>query len=405
MVTCSQWGGGWDPRSSRRPIRLQLKLSRPMAAKFQLLAEPRGKSSPLYPVTYVQDRHRGSTCDPTHAQCSLGNKTIWKRRQDPQKRGDQTQAHTQGGRWKKKEDTVLRLPRDKVFYLFSSMTMRKAWRKKKKNVARKYRRPLMQSKGRWAEESLELSYFPFRFVELRSLFDAMSFVSALLCLRWEYSEQPVSLASSVNSRKSLQKLMSGRFLFFFFGVLFRGFNNDRRNVGRAEKLLSQMKGTIRGSGYKCQIHFRMEVMEAIQNGETKRGRAGVRLGGSISQSIVPLLLEFPLFCCLVAQVHVKSNKPIFSFIFKNALDFFQVINVYNGPSAELHDKDRLKWSNLIGFYSFLQHIFNTVLKIWFSLAPVVQTSVWSQLSYQFLLISHLIYLFYWTVMLLRVWHF
>lgn len=75
----------------------------------------------------------------------------------------------------------------------------------------------------------------------------------------------MSLASSVNSRKSLQKLMSGRFsfLFFFFGVLFRGFNNDRRNVGRAEKSLPQMKGTIRGSGYKCQIHFRMEVMEAI----------------------------------------------------------------------------------------------------------------------------------------------
>lgn len=129
--------------------------------------------------------------------------------------GDQTHTHTHRGRWKKEEDTVLRLPRDKVFYLFSSVAMRMAW-KKKKSIATKYHRPLPQSKGPWTEESLETSYFPFRFVQLCSLFDATSFVSALLCLHWEYSEQLVSLASSVNSRKSLQKLMSGRFFLFFF---------------------------------------------------------------------------------------------------------------------------------------------------------------------------------------------
>lgn len=137
-VTCSQWGGGWDPRSSRRPIRFQLKLSRPMAAKFQLLAEPRGKSSPLYPVTYVQHRRRGSACDPTHAQCSLGNKTIWKRRQDPQKRAAgirHTHTHREEDE-KKKRGHCAQLPRDKVFYLFSSVTMRTVWKKKKKSVAR-----------------------------------------------------------------------------------------------------------------------------------------------------------------------------------------------------------------------------------------------------------------------------
>lgn len=82
------------------------------------------------------------------------------------------------------------------------------------------------------------------------------------------------------------------------------------------------------------------------------------LAGSKSQSIVPLLLEFPLFCRPVAQVHVKSNELVFSFIFKNALDSFQVLHVYKGvfivvlwfnkkkpvlsPSAEFLDKDRLK---------------------------------------------------------------
>lgn len=184
-----------------------------MATKFPLLAEPRGKSSPLYPVTYVQHRCRGSTCDPTHAQCSLGNKTIWKRRQDPQKRAAgirHTHTHTQGGRWKNKKRTLCSGCHETKRSICSRLW---PWgrREKKKRVARKYHRPFLQSKGRWTEESLELSYVPFRFVELRSLFDATSFVSALLCLRWEYSEQLVSLASSVNSRKSLQKLMSGRF--------------------------------------------------------------------------------------------------------------------------------------------------------------------------------------------------
>lgn len=116
--------------------------------------------------------------------------------------GDQTHAHTQGGRWKK---------RKRGHCAQAATGQPWGWCEKTKSVARKYHRTLLQSKGWWTEESLELSYFPFRFVELCSLFDTTSFVSALLCLRWEYSEQLLSLASSVNSRKSLQKLMSGRF--------------------------------------------------------------------------------------------------------------------------------------------------------------------------------------------------
>lgn len=184
-----------------------------------------------------------------------------------------------------------------------------------------------------------------------------------------------------------------------------------------------MKGIIRGSGYKCQIHFRMEVMEAIQNSDTKRGRAEDWQVQNL-KVLFPFYWNFPCFVArwleymwnLTSSSSQSSSKMrwtfsrVYMFTKEYSLSYFGSTKrtvgwiPWQGPAKMIKPNWLLLFSAAYFQHSAKNLIFIHSCSPNFRLEPA-HLSFWLIPHCQNWITCYCIYLFYWTAMLLRVWHF